>query len=133
MRTEFVTKGFEKTEAMDQFLQASTLDSVEQMLKREKDVHLRVVVDEDAHRTDRRSPSFSCEIVLKTGASKKLFKVRKHAANFRDAVMQASRAMKSILKKRSQKRHAEKYVDQRTYIENQRLDWSLSRSFEEAS
>lgn len=133
MRTEFVTKGFEKTEAMDAFLQHSTLDSVDQLLKRENDVHLRVVVDEDSHRNQTRKPSFTCEIVLKTGASKRLFKVRKQAANFRTAVMQASKAMKAILRKRSEKRHVNKHVDQRTYIENQRREWAVRRAFEAAA
>lgn len=118
MRTEFVTKGFSKTEAMEEFLQQSTLDSVDTMLKREKDVHLRVVVDEDSRRTQTRKPHFVCEITLKSGASKKMIKVKKTATDFRQAVLEASRTLKMLLRKRSEKRHHEKQVNQRPYMES---------------
>lgn len=118
MRTEFVTKGFSKTEAMEDFLQKHALDSVDTMLKREGDAHFRVVVDEDSRRNQSRKPHFVCEMILKTGASKKMLKVRKAAQDFQTAVLEASRAMKTLLRKRSDRRHHRKQVDQRPYMES---------------
>lgn len=117
MRTEFVTKGFSKTEAMEEFLETHAIATVDSMLKREKDVHLRVVVDEDSHRNQGRKPHFVVEIILKSGASRKMLKVRKAAGDYKKALIDATRALKALLRKRSEKRHDRKYVDQRRFVE----------------
>lgn len=118
MRTEFVTKGFSKTEAMDSFIQDEALESVSRLLKREKDVHLRLVVDEDSHRNQSRKPHFVCEITVKSAASQGFIKVRKQAHDFRKAVRQATKALKQVLKRRSEKRHDRKQIDQRPFQES---------------
>jgi ribosome-associated translation inhibitor RaiA len=105
MRAEFFTKGFEKTESMDEFLQKETLDLVDSFMRNERDVHLRVTVDEDCHRSQNRKPHFTCEIVLKSAASKKVFKSHRASHDFRTAVYEAAHAMKRILMKKSDRRH----------------------------
>lgn len=124
MRVEFVTKGFEKTEAMESFLKTTTLDFVDELLKHENDAHLRVVVDEDSKRNQTRKPHFACEMILKTGASKKVIKIKRKEIDFHSAVHEAAKALKSTLRKRSDRRHKEKYVDQRHMIEKYTLDWA---------
>ncbi len=105
MKTEFLTKGFTHTESMDEFLRESTLQVVNEYIKNENDVHLRVTVDEDRHRNQARKPHFVCEIQLKCASSKKVWKVHKASGDFREAVLDASHAMRKILQKRSSKRH----------------------------
>lgn len=111
MNIEVVTKGFQKTDSMSQYLQAETLDVIEPFLKNDRDVHLRVIVDEISHRTDGRKPQFVCEILLKTAASKRFFKVQKNSSDFREAVTKASQAMREILRRRSGKRNSQRLWD----------------------
>ena len=108
MRAEFFTKGFEKTESMDDFLRKETLDLVDSFMRNERDIHLRVTVDEDRHRVQSRKPHFVCEIMIKSAASKKYFKTHRAAEDFRTAVYEATHAMKRILMKKSDRRHQEK-------------------------
>jgi len=109
MKTEFITKGFQKTEAMDQFVKAVTLESVESFLKNDRDVHFRVLVNEDSHRNQSRRPHFICEVLLKTAASKKMVKVTKASWDFREAVSEAGKALKSILRRRSDRKKHYKF------------------------
>lgn len=105
MRVEFVTKGFDKTESMEQYLQDHCAFILDHFLKNEKDVHLRVSIDEDSHRNQARKPHFLCEVQIKTAGSKKYLKTHKTANDFYNAVNGAVRAMKHILQKRSDRRH----------------------------
>jgi ribosomal subunit interface protein len=105
MKLEFVTKGFDKTESMDQFLQEHCWALVDSFLKNERDVHVRVSVDEDSHRNQSRKPHFLCEMQIKTAGSKKYLKTHKTSSDFYNAVNGAVRAMKHVLQKRSDRRH----------------------------
>jgi len=105
MRVEFVTKGFEKTESMEQFLWEHCEGLVETFLKNEKDIHIRVSVDEDSHRNQARKPHFLCEFQIKTAGSKKYLKTHKTSDDFHTAVNESVRAMKHILQKKSDRRH----------------------------
>lgn len=105
MKAEFFTKGFEKTESMDNFLQKEALDLVDVFMKNDRDVHLRVTVDEDAHRVQNRKPHFVCEIMIKSASSKKYLKTHRASYDFRTAVYEATHAMKRMLMKKSDRRH----------------------------
>ncbi|MEZ0392677.1 MAG: HPF/RaiA family ribosome-associated protein [Pseudobdellovibrionaceae bacterium] len=105
MRAEFITKGFDKTESMDDFLREHCLALVDSYLKNEKDVHLRVSIDEDSHRNQARKPHFVCEFQIKTAGSRKYLKTHKTSSDFYNAVNGAVKAMKHILQKRSDRRH----------------------------
>jgi ribosome-associated translation inhibitor RaiA len=105
MKTEFLTKGFTHTESMDQFLQETTLEAVNDYLIHDKDIHFRVIVDEDRHRNQSRKPHFVCEIQFKCASSKRYLKVHKVSGDFREAVIEASHAMRKLLQKRSSRYH----------------------------
>lgn len=105
MKAELVTKGFERTPSMDELFQEVTQEFTETFLKNDKDVHLRITVDEDSHRHMNRKPHFFCEFQIKTSSSKKYFKTHKTAADFRTALNGAVRAMKTLLQKNSSRRH----------------------------
>ncbi len=105
MKAEFFTKGFEKTESMDDFLQKEALDLVDVFMKNDRDVHLRVTVDEDRHRVQNRKPHFVCEIMIKSAASKQYLKTHRASHDFRTAVYEATHAMKRMLMKKSDRRH----------------------------
>ncbi len=104
MKAEFFTKGFEKTESMDEFLQKEGWDLVDTFLRNERDIHLRVLVDEDSHRSQNRKPHFVCEVAIKSAASKKYFKTHRESHDFRTAVYDAVHAMKRVLSKKSGRR-----------------------------
>jgi len=108
MNIEVLTKGFEKTESIDQHLQVATWEAIEPFLKNDKDVHLKVVVNETSHRIEGRRHHFMCEILLKTAASRRVFKVKKDSTDFHEAVARASSAMKEVLRRRSGKRSAQR-------------------------
>ena len=105
MKTEFLTKGFKHTESTDQFLKDVTEELLTEYLKNDRDIHLRVTVDEDRHRSLTRKPHFVCEIQLKCASSKRYWKVHKASNDFRSAVLEASHAMRTVMKKRSSRRH----------------------------
>lgn len=105
MRVEFVAKSFPKTESMEQFINDHCQGFVETYLKNERDVHIRVSVDEDRHRNQNRKPHFLCEFQIKTAGSKKWLKTHKTSNDFHTAVNEAVRAMKHILEKKSDRRH----------------------------
>ncbi len=105
MRVEMNTKGFERTESMETFLQEQANDFADTYLKHDRDVHIRFAVDEDSHRSQARKPHFLCELQIKTAGSKKYFKTHKTSDDFRAAVLGAVKAMKVILQKRSDRRH----------------------------
>lgn len=108
MNVEFLTKGFQKTDAMDSFLWESIPESMEKFLKNERDVHLRVVVDEISHRMQSRKPHFVCEIHLKTAASKKFFKVQKDGEDFYEVVLRAGQALRRVLGRKSDRRDTQR-------------------------
>lgn len=103
MKTELVLKGFEKTAATEQFLEEHTWGALEPLLLKRKDVHFRVSVTEECRRNQARKPYFACEIQIKT-AGKKWLKVHKTSAQFHESVLEASRAMKRVLSRLSDKR-----------------------------
>jgi ribosome-associated translation inhibitor RaiA len=105
MNVELLTKGFQKTDAMDAYMREATLEGIESFLKNERDVHLRVTVDEASHRMQSRKPHYICEIHLKTAASKKFFKVQKNGEDFYDVVLRAGQAIRRVLGKKSDRRH----------------------------
>lgn len=103
MKTELVLKGFEKTAATEQFLEEHTWDVLEPLLAKRRDVHFRVSVTEESRRNQVRKPHFACEIQIKT-AGKRWLKVHKTSDQFQESVIEASRAMKRILSRLSDKR-----------------------------
>jgi ribosomal subunit interface protein len=105
MRVEFFTKGFEKTESMENLMQEHCFALADSFLKHERDVHIRVSVDEDSHRNQSRKPHFMCEVQIKTAGSKKYLKSHKTSSDFYTAFDAAIKAMKHILQKRSERRH----------------------------
>jgi len=105
MNVEFLTKGFQKTDSMDAYMQEATVEAIEKFLKNERDVHLRVVVDETSRRMQARKPYYICEIHLKTAASKKFFKVQKHGEDFYEVVLKAGHTLRRVLEKKSDRRH----------------------------
>lgn len=105
MRVEFVTKGFQRTEGMEQFLNEHCRSLAESFLKNEKDVHIRVNVDEDSRRNQSRKPHFLCEFQIKIAGSKRYLKTHKTSNDFQTAVNEAARAMRGILQRRSDRRH----------------------------
>jgi ribosome-associated translation inhibitor RaiA len=109
MNIEFFTKGVQKTESMDNFLQQTVTDALTHFLKNERDVHVRVSVDEVSHRMQSRKPHFICQIHVKSAASKKFFKVEKDSEDFYDAVLRATRIMRRVLGKKSDRRETLKY------------------------
>lgn len=111
MRVEFHTKGFDKTPSVETFINNAAGDLINEFLRNDGDVHLKINVDEDRHRNQSRKPHFFCEIQLKTASSKKYFKAHKTAEDFHTAVHGAVHAMKTILQRRSDRRHDLKVVD----------------------
>jgi ribosome-associated translation inhibitor RaiA len=109
MRAEFFTKGFEKTESVDEFLQKEGWALVDHFMQNERDIHLRVTVDEDSHRVQNRKPHFICEITIKSAASKKYFKTHRASHDFRTAVYEAAHAMKRMLVKKLDRRRGMKF------------------------
>ncbi len=105
MKTEFLAKGFTHTKSTNQFLKDVTAELVGAYLKNDRDIHLRVTVDEDRHRSQGRKPHFVCEIQLKCASSKRYWKVHKASDDFHSAVLEASHAMRTVLQKRSSRRH----------------------------
>lgn len=105
MRVEVHTNGFEKTDSVETFLTDAASELVNEFLRNEGDAHIKVHVHEDRHRTQNRKPHFCCEIQLKAGGSRKWYKTHKAAEDFRTAAQEAFHAMKSILQRRSDRRH----------------------------
>jgi hypothetical protein len=108
MRAEFFTKGFEKSESMDEFMQKSAMELADTFLRNERDIHLRMTVDEDSHRLVARKPHFSCEFLIKSAGSKKYLKTMKSSYDARTAIYEAVHAMKKILTKKSDLRRHRK-------------------------
>jgi hypothetical protein len=106
MNIEFLTKGFHKSEAMDNYMREATFEPIESFLRNERDVHFRVAVDRVCHRMQARKPKYVCEIHVKTAGSKKFFKVSSSGEDFKDVVLRAGHAMKRVLGKKSDRRHS---------------------------
>ncbi len=115
MKTELVLKGFEKTAATTQFLEEHTWEALEPLLVKRRDVHFRVSVTEESRRNQVRKPHFACDIQIKT-AGKRWLKVHKSSAQFHESVMEASRAMKRILTRLSDKRSHKKGLNRDRWI-----------------
>ena len=115
MKTELVLKGFEKTDATEQFLEENTWEALEPLLVNRRDVHFRVSVTEESHRNQTRKPYFACDIQIKTPGQKWL-KVHKTSAQFHESVIEASRAMKRILSRLSDKRVQKKGVGRTRWV-----------------
>jgi ribosome-associated translation inhibitor RaiA len=103
MRLEIVTKGFQSTEATTDFLESSARQLIETFLDQEKDSRFRVIVDEDRHRMQNRKPHFTCQLVVKTDSSRKIFKAHSSGDEFHKTVHEAFLVMKRILAKRAQR------------------------------
>ncbi len=117
MKTELVLKGFEKTAATEQFLEENTWEALEPLLVKRRDVRFRVSVTEESHRNQVRKPHFACEIQIKT-AGKQWLKVHKSSAQFHESVIEASRAMKRILSRLSDKRSQKKGSNRNRWIQH---------------
>jgi ribosome-associated translation inhibitor RaiA len=105
MRLETHIKGFEKTEALDQLIQDAANGLTSDLLRNDRDVHVIVTGDEDRHRNQSRKPHFFCEVQVKSASSKKWFKTVKASENFHTALIDAFHAMRTVLQKRSDRRH----------------------------
>ncbi len=101
MRLEIVTKGFPRSEATQQFLEESALHLIETFLDNEKDLKFRVSVDEDRHRMQNRKPHYTCEILIKSHDSKKIFKTHGAGEDFHQTCIEAFLSMKRVLAKKS--------------------------------
>lgn len=110
MRLEIVTKGFERSESVDSYLEGSALQLIETFLEPERDLKFRVTVDEDRHRMQNRKPHYICELVVKPHDSRKILKTQSAGDEFHKTVTEAFSAMKRILAKRAHRfRRAEEY------------------------
>lgn len=103
MRLEIVTKGFERSESVDSYLESSAQQLIETFLEPEKDLKFRVTVDEDRHRMQNRKPHYTCEIQVKTHDSKKVLLAHGSGDEFHKTVIEAFSSMKRILAKRAQR------------------------------
>lgn len=76
-------------------------EKVGRFVKNDKDAILVVRAHKTAERTELRSPTFGCEMVLRTSRPSGTFVVMKESENFYEAFDAASMALSKILRRRS--------------------------------
>lgn len=101
MQTDIHYRDVTRTENLEDYLLEKVEGSCEEIFKYDSGAHLTVRVEEERHRTERRKPSYTCEVILKPSYLRKVFKVRKSDANFRRCVARTVNALKVILSKES--------------------------------
>lgn len=121
MNTEVLVKGFAKTDGMEEYLRTHTENLIEPFLKngyRDREVTMRVIVDEDSHRTQTRKPHFTCEVHLSLPGSDKYIKIKKQGSDFYECVNKVGSTLKQVLRRRSELR-SNKRVDRRVVIQRE--------------
>lgn len=117
MNTKVLVKGFTKTEGMEEYLRQHTENLIEPFLKYEgrREATLKVIVDEDSHRTQTRKPHFSCEVHLEMPGSGKFIKIKKQGSDFYECVNKVGQTLKQVLRRRSELRANRHVVSEPTY------------------
>lgn len=100
MKLEIVTKGFERSEGVNEYLKSASLNLIETFLENERDLRFRVSIDEDRHRMQSRKPHYTCDLIIKSARSRRVFKVHNSGEDFHSAVNGAYHSMRTILAKR---------------------------------
>lgn len=118
MNTEVLVKGFTKTAGMEEYLRTHTENLIEPFLRngyKNREVNLRVVVDEDSHRTQTRKPHFTCEVHLSLPGDSKYIKIKKQSPDFYECVNKVGQTLKQVLRRRSELRSNKRDTAQRVY------------------
>lgn len=113
MITNIYYRDITRTENLEAYLLERTEGAIADFLKYDPDAHLTVKVESTRHRTQTRKPVFTCEVILKSTRSKKVFKVQKEGENFYSTVTETVSGLKKILRRRSdiKSRHGRRNED----------------------
>jgi ribosome-associated translation inhibitor RaiA len=111
MQTDIYYRDITRTENLEAYLLEKVEGSIEDFFKYDSAAHLTVRVETDRHRTHARKPSYTCEVILKPTHTKGVIKVAKSDDSFKKAVMKTVESLKSVLRRRSDKKSMHRKYD----------------------
>jgi ribosome-associated translation inhibitor RaiA len=111
MQTDIYYRDITRSDGLESYLLEKVEGAIEYFFKYDSGAHLTVRVETDRHRTSARKPHYTCEVILKPTRSKGIIKVKKSDENFRKSVAMTVSALKSILGRRSSKKHQHRRHD----------------------
>jgi ribosome-associated translation inhibitor RaiA len=101
MQLNVVFRDISRTESLEEYLYDKVVSAAEGFLKYDRNATATVRVEPVRHRTDNRKPAYICEIILKPSQQKGTLKVHKNGEDLRSAVIDATTALRTILRRRS--------------------------------
>ncbi|MGE5087456.1 MAG: HPF/RaiA family ribosome-associated protein [Bacillota bacterium] len=111
MQTDIYYRDITRTENLEAYLLEKVEGACEEFFKYDSAAHLTVRVETDRHRSHARKPNYTCEVILKPTRYKGVIKIRKSDESFKRAVMKSVDTLKSVLRRRSSRKHQHHRTD----------------------